>query len=298
MKLLIKLSVIFLVVFGMGLAAVMYLANDMLQTNARNEVLNQAQMIVGTAAAMRNYTNERVKNALAEAYRSAGNSQPAVFHPETVPAFAATEMFNHLRSNNAAFADYYYKEATLNPTNLRDRAVDWEADIVENFRNHADRAILSGERATATGRALYLAKPLVAAKSCLVCHSTPDAAPPAMIKTYGPANGFGWKENEIIGAQIISVPVSKANDIAYLTYKRMILSFIGVGLLTMLVLDVALYFTVIRALNRFASDADRISKGDLDIPELQVKGNDEISTLAAAFNRMHRSLAAAVKMLG
>ena len=94
------------------------------------------------------------------------------------------------------------------------------------------------------------------------------------------------------------MPVSKATDIAYGTYRRLMLSFIVVGLVTLIVLDVALYFFVIRTLNRFARDADRISKGDLDIPELQVKGNDEISKLAAAFNRMHRSLAAAVKMLG
>jgi protein-histidine pros-kinase len=35
----------------------------------------------------------------------------------------------------------------------------------------------------------------------------------------------------------------------------------------------------------------------MDIPELPVQGRDEISILAAAFNRMHRSLAAAMKML-
>ena len=299
MKLLLKLSLIFVVVFGLGLAAVSYLSNDLLQANARDQVLDQANMVVGTAAAMRNYTNDHVKKALADSSNNPDGSSGLVFHPETVPAFAATELFNSLRDDkNGTFSDYFYKEATLNPTNLRDRATDWEADIVGTFRNHADKVELRGERLTATGKSLYVARPLAAAKSCLVCHSTPDAAPASMIKTYGPTNGFGWKENEIIGAQIISVPVSKATDIAHRTYTRMMLSFIVVGLVTLIVLDLALYFTVIRALNRFATDADRISRGDLDVPELQVKGNDEISMLAAAFNRMHRSLAAAVKMLG
>src|SRR3984893_12891536 len=45
------------------------------------------------------------------------------FHPQSVPAFAATEIFGYLREK---FPDYFYKEATLKPTNPRDRATDWE----------------------------------------------------------------------------------------------------------------------------------------------------------------------------
>jgi hypothetical protein len=32
------------------------------------------------------------------------------------------------------YPGYDYKEATLSPTNPRDRAAGWEADIVERFR--------------------------------------------------------------------------------------------------------------------------------------------------------------------
>jgi HAMP domain-containing protein len=35
----------------------------------------------------------------------------------------------------------------------------------------------------------------------------------------------------------------------------------------------------------------------MDIPELPARGRDEISILAAAFNHMHRSLVAAMKLL-
>ena len=44
-------------------------------------------------------------------------------------------------------------------------------------------------------------------------------------------------------------------------------------------------------------NADAISKGQLDVPELPVRGKDEISVLAAAFNRMHRSVTVAMHML-
>src|ERR1700756_4989341 len=58
------------------------------------------------------------------------------FHPQSVPAFAATEIFAYLREK---FPDYFYKEATLNPTNPRDRATDWESDVVNQFRGDLAR---------------------------------------------------------------------------------------------------------------------------------------------------------------
>ena len=98
-----------------------------------------------------------------------------VFLPQTVPAYAATEQFNDVRKTHP---DYAYKEATLNPTNPRDRASDWEADVVQIFRQTPTTTELVGERDTPTGRSLYLARPIqIKNGACLVCHSTVDAAP-------------------------------------------------------------------------------------------------------------------------
>ncbi len=128
------------------------------------------------------------------------------FHPQSVPAFAATEIFTYLREK---FPEYFYKEATLNPTNPRDRATDWETDVVNQFRGNLKLTEFQKERESATGPALVLARPIkVGNVSCLTCHSTPDKAPPEMIKLYGTANGFGWQLDDIIGAQIVSVPMA------------------------------------------------------------------------------------------
>jgi protein-histidine pros-kinase len=118
-----------------------------------------------------------------------------------------------------------------------------------------------------------------------------------MVKLYGPANGFGWKENEIIAAQIVSVPVSLPVQMANRSFRQLLFSLVLVGIVTLLVLDLLLYFAVVRPVSRFAARADEISRGQMDVEELPVQGRDEISVLAAAFNRMHRSLAAAMKML-
>jgi len=128
------------------------------------------------------------------------------FHPQSVPAFAATEIFHNLKSH---YQDYDYKEATLNPTNPEHRSTDWETDVVNGFRKNPDQSEFSGTRDTPSGKALFLAHPLkVSNVSCLTCHNTADKAPPEMVKLYGPANGFGWKLNDIIGAQIVTVPMS------------------------------------------------------------------------------------------
>ena len=308
MRLLAKFSVIFAVVFGLGLVAAAVLFHDSLQRSAREQVLYQAQIMMDTALAMRTYTTEQIRpvlNDLAQPYSAQADDAISricareaaarrVFRPQIVPAFAATEVFNYLRKK---YPDYFYKEASLNPTNPRNRVVDWEEDILKVFRSRPDLMLLDGERMTPLGKSLFLAKPMRAGKSCLECHTTAAEAPQEMVKLYGPANGFGWKENEIIAAQIVSVPVSLPVEMANRSFRRLLVSLVVVGIVTLLVLDLLLYFTVVRPVSRFARRADEISKGQMDVPELPVKGHDEISILAASFNRMHRSLSAAMKML-
>lgn len=308
MRLLAKFSLIFAIVFGFGLAAAAWLFRGSLQDNAREQVLYHAQIMMETALAMRNYTTEQIRpvvNDLTQPYKAKSDdvfsklcardmAAKHVFRPQTVPAFAATEIFNYLRKK---YPDYFYKEASLNPTNPRNRVVDWEEDIIKVFRNRPELSLLDGERDTPMGRSLFLARPMRAGKSCLECHSTPGDAPQDMVQLYGPANGFGWKENEIIAAQIVSVPVALPVEMANRSFRRILISLMAVGLLTLLVLDALLYVTVVRPVSRFAARADEISKGNMEVPELPVQGRDEISVLAASFNRMHRSLAAAMKML-
>jgi HAMP domain-containing protein len=286
MKLQVKFSLILLLVFGVQLGVAGYICDGFLQKSARDQVLHQARLMMESSLATRTYTNEQIKPLV--------DRNDPVFHPQTVPAYAATEHFNYFRTK---YPEYSYKEATLNPTNPRDRAEDWEADIVNIFRNNPEKKDLSGERDTPLGRSLYMARPIKALASCLGCHSTPEAAPANVVKTYGTVNGFGWKANEIIGAQIVSVPMALPIRMANAAFRNLMSSLVLVAIMTLLVLNLALHFAVIRPVRRFAVMADEISQGNLDFPELPARGKDEIATLAWSFNRMHRSLAKAMEML-
>ena len=299
MRLVTKFSLVFAIVFGSGLGAAGLVARSLMQQSAREQVLHEAQVMMEIALAMRSYTSNEVKPVIDELQKldEASPALPAakrVFRPQTVPAYAAMGIFNLLKKK---YPDYYYKEAALNPTNPAHRAADWEEDLIKVFSQQPEMVAYDGERQTPFGRALYLARPMRAGKACLQCHTTPALAPPEMVALYGPANGFGWKEQEVIAAQVMSVPVSLPAAIADRGFRRLMIYLVVVAGATLAALNLVLFFTVIRPVSRFAAIADEASKGNLEVPELEVRGQDEIAVLASAFNRMRRSLVAAMKML-
>jgi protein-histidine pros-kinase len=142
------------------------------------------------------------------------------------PFYAATEAFNYFREKFPGFA---YKEAALNPTNLRDRTADWEADVVSFFHNNPAKTEFVGRRDTPSGSSLYLSTPIrVDSDSCLTCHGPADKAPPEIVKLYGAGNGFGWQLNDVIGAQIVSVPAEVAHNRAAAAMKTVSIWLAGV----------------------------------------------------------------------
>jgi protein-histidine pros-kinase len=174
-------------------------SHRLLFENAREEILGSARMIMASAIGARTYTSKQVAPLL----RQLPGDE---FLPQTVPAYAATEQFATLR---AQFPDFAYKEAVLNPTNLRNKATDWEVDVVNRFRQYPDQKEMvvrarhprrqvarPGQADPHRGRGL----PPVPQ------HRRRGAS--GLLRRYGPANGFGWQLHEVIGAQLVSVPMS------------------------------------------------------------------------------------------
>jgi len=288
-KILAKFNLILIVLFGAGMYGVSRLAYNFLEQNARSQVLQQAQLMVESAGATREYTEKEIEPLLVDHPRFSTE-----FLPQIIPFYSATQIFNRLRKD---YPDYNYKEAALNPSNPRDRAVEWEADLINYFRNHAGEKELVGERETPTGRSLYLAHAISANDDCLGCHGEVDKAMPTVVKTYGSVNGYGWKPGEVIGAQIVSVPMTVPLHIADQAFHRLMIFLSAIFVGTLLAIDLALYAIVIRPVRSLAAMADRISRGQLDLQELPVKGNDEIAGVTRSFNRMYVSMAKAMKML-
>jgi protein-histidine pros-kinase len=124
-----------------------------------------------------------------------------------------------------------------------------------------------------------------------------DAAPKTMVERYGPANGFGWSLNEVVGAQIISVPTKVPLDRANKAFTAFMSSVAAVFVVIGVVLNGMLWAMVIRPIGKLSQFADRVSLGELEIPEFQRTSNDEIGMLARSIARMRTSMVQAMKML-
>ena len=287
MNLLARVNLAVGAVFAAGALTAALVASQVLRSHARQEAFAAAGLMMDGAIAVRAYTSAEIVPLLNAQMRSE-------FLPQSVPSYAATQNFLKLRDNHP---DYSYKEATLNPTNPRDRAADWESDLIQRFRNDRVLGELSGERDTPTGRSLYLARPIRAEAECLGCHSLPSAAPATVIARYGENNGFGWQAGEVVGAQVVSVPLAAAEAGANTALGVLIASLLGVFALMLLALNLVLYRLFVRPVTRIAKLADALSLGDLSAPEFGVGGSPEIAALGRSLNRLRKSLEKALKML-
>ncbi len=288
MKLLVKFNLVFVIVFTLGLGASSYIARKLLQEGAQEEVLDRARLLMESAMAVSTYTSTQVAPLLE-------TQMTYTFLPQSVPAYSSSEVLNALRKNHP---EYAYKPAMLNPTNPRDRAQDWEEDVIQQFKQSPEQTEFIGLRSTPSGPVTYIARPIkISNPTCLRCHSTVEAAPKPLVEKYGPANGFGWNLNEVLGAQVVSVPMSVPLARADRAFGVVMALLAGVFLLIGLSLNLMLWKLVIQPVSRLSQLSDRVSLGELDAPEFAVKSKDEIGTLAESFTRMRKSMVHAMKML-
>jgi HAMP domain-containing protein len=271
---------------GLGLAGVG--AYTILTRNALEDSLQNARIMVEEASAVRTYTADNIKPLLDQQMK-------VQFLPQTVSAFSALSTFNMVHKK---LPDYTYREPALNPTNVNDRALDWEADLINGFRGDPGKQDQVIVRDTPSGRFLVLARPLkVSSQECLTCHSTPENAPATMLALYGSQNGFGWKLGEIVAAQVVSIPMAVPLSRAYQALIWFMLTLAGTLIVTIIIVDFLLRALVTKPVAEISDMANKVSMGELDAPEYVRNSRDEIGSLSASFNRMRRSLQNAMKML-
>jgi HAMP domain-containing protein len=288
MKLIVKFNLVLTAIFAVAFVLAGWFTHTLLQRNAMAEIQENARIMIDGATAVRTYTSQQIKPLLQ-------TQMTYTFMPQSVSAYSANEYFKQMRKS---YPEYSYREATLNPTNPTDRATDWEADIVRDFRQNPDKKEIMAERPTPSGRALYIAKPLaIKDPKCLDCHDTPDRAPRTVIEQYGSDNGFGWKVGDIVAAQIITAPMQLPIQRANSAFTAFMLSLAAVFIVLIAAINAMLIFVVIRPVNRLSSVASEVSLGNLDVADFQATGKDEIAKLAESFGRMRKSLVEAIRML-
>lgn len=203
-----KFNLLLILVFIVSIVGSGVALSSVLQGRAQNEVASQAQILIQMLNAVRDYTQNRIDPLLEPRL----DTNPT-FMPEVVPTFSSKEVFENFRKK-PKFKNFFHKDATLNPTNLADKADNFETQLVKRFRNEPNTPEITGFRNLPEGEVFYIARPLrITQQKCLRCHTTPEQAPKSQLATYGSENGFGWKLNQIVSAQIISVSLALSPQI-------------------------------------------------------------------------------------
>ena len=280
MKLTTKINLILAAAFVVGLSLVGANSYLLTENNALRQVTDQAELIMQKAIAVRSYTINEISPLL-----SAADGE---FHPQAVPAYSATQTARLVAETRP---DYSYREAVLNPTNPRDRATPIEEKIINRFIADPGLTRLVGSEVINGVESLYISYPIrISNPACLSCHSTPEAAPAAMIDKYGDQGGFGWKLNEVVGTQIVVVPYTLPARLAQKTFVSFLVSMATIFLILLLVINITLRKLVLKPVMRITHYAEQVSEGNLRDAEIKVTGNDEIAEMSRAFNRMRRSV--------
>ncbi|MGF1513437.1 MAG: DUF3365 domain-containing protein [Elainellaceae cyanobacterium] len=264
-----------------------------LNSQAEQAVKERAEIFLTAMQAARNYTRDNIQPLLDQNADFADS-----FIQESIPNFAARTVLADFQHQNPDFQSFFYKEAALNPTNPSDQSDRFEARIISQLkqRDAADPQEISGYRPVEGENLFYLARPLMMTDiSCLDCHGDPRNAPEALIKMYGDQNGFGWKLNDMVAAQMVYVPADRVFDRGrenLFTVTQTLLSsfaalFVAVNLL--------LWKTVVKPLKILTDTAKRISSCSIDqaqntVPPQGLKPltvrRDESGQLARAFEYM------------
>ncbi|MBP1852476.1 c-type heme family protein [Rhizobium halophytocola] len=288
MGLRLKYNIVLLLTCVLGIAAASAISYFIVQKSAVNDIRQSISLIRANANAIRSYTLNSVGPLL-------NDDSDILFLPETVTAFATHTVFANFHEQ---FPEFGYKEAVLDPTNPADRPDKLEASLIEQLRGDASLKEVASVVEKDGARFLTVAFPItITQEGCLHCHSTPEAAPPAMVDLYGTKNGFNWQLGETVGAQVISAPMSivdeRAKETVIILIAGLALVFVFVFIMTNLMLG----RIVLRPVRRMSDMAEKVSMGDFSTPEYSKPGKDEISSLSASFNRVRRSLERAMSMI-
>lgn len=248
-----KFSFFFLLVWLLVSGSTIAMLSQHLNAQAEQAVRERADIVLTSMQAVRNYTRDHVQPLL--------NKDKTTFFQESIPNFAARTVFTDFQQQDALLEDFLYKEATPNPTNLDDLADAFEADIFSQLRNYvkAEPPVLSGYRSLGEKKLFYLAQPLIMNDfSCLECHGRVSDAPEYLVNMYGDRNGFGWKLNDVVAAQMVYVPA----DIIFargrqnlLTVTKTLLGILGAFFV---VINLLLWRTVVRPLRILTNTAKSV----------------------------------------
>lgn len=294
----VKFSVLLALVWLIGGSITLLTLANHINAQARQTVQERAEIVLTAMQSARDYTQHNIQ-PLVESLLNDPTTTKDTFSQEIIPNFAARSIFTNFQEQDPSFKDYLYKEAAVNPTNSKDQADTFEAQLFPQLQSLTtdppDK--LSGYRTLEGTKLFYLARPLIMKDaSCLDCHGKPSDAPKKLIETYGDRNGFGWNLNQIVATQMVYIPADMIFARGRQNVFTVAKTFLSIFGALFIAINVLLWRTVIRPLKVLTRTAKQISACSLNsrqtVPAEDAALNvltmrqDEPGQLARAFQYM------------
>jgi PAS domain S-box-containing protein len=240
----------------------------------------QAALALQFNLAVRSYAGEKIRPIMESLV------DKDEFMPETMStSFISRSIFEKVQK---AFPDCIIRFSSEYPRNPVNIASPDELRVIEYFRKNPktsgwiEEIRIDGRRFKAHFTPRWLTQ------DCMRCHGDPKDAPAALLRRYGETAGFNRKVGDLAGLDTVAVPFEAMNAVLAKEVRRqsMILA-AGLVLLFGLIF-IAFRFVVTRRLEFMARHFNEIAahaESQRMMP-VEVGGNDEITVVGAAFNRL------------
>ena len=264
-----KILVIPLVFFGIGVAVPGYFGYKLLERNAEREVEEKARMIARTVDAFTMATK---------------GARPGSADSGSIRCEGGYELRRAMKRHEKGPREvpWRFKHVALNATDKDNRANQYETRLITTFE--ADRSIRQIEEDVELNKRFHvIAKPTAVAESCLRCHGDPGAAPTKKREEYGRTAGFNWRKGQVVGATVIYVPSDYARSQSFGIFWTIfkIVSLLAVMCAAMLTWRVRA--VVVEPVHRLLKTSWALRKGDYNASYPKIGSDDEIDELAESF---------------
>ncbi|MDA8164361.1 MAG: DUF3365 domain-containing protein [Desulfobacteraceae bacterium] len=257
-----------------------FLTYDYLKKMYIREAYEKTDIVLGHIDATMEYARDELR--------------PQVFHVVPGNIFISQVMSSSvmnmgiMRRFTKRFPRYIYRRVALNPLNPDNKADAFEEGFIKRFRNEPPAQRRWRGLVTIGGKEYFLhVKGIVMEEQCLLCHGDPASSPESITRHYGKVHGRHWKLGEVVGVESIATPVSEA----FQQLRHLAFSLFLFGVLVMAALFAILnyfhYRVAVVPLKRVSSYFKEVVNRHrgLDL-HLEARDYEEVSDLAASFNRM------------
>jgi PAS domain S-box-containing protein len=274
----------FLVPFGMLAVLlsvlVLYQTYRASRRHARELLGQQVAMALEFDLAIRDYAAAKIRPAME---RLGGKD---LFVPEAMStSFISRNIFDEVKKKYPDCILGFSSDNPRNPANLADTD---ELRMLDYFRKHPEAGRRSAKLDIGGKPYLALFTPRWITQDCLQCHGDPKDAPAVLLKMYGSTASFYRKVGDLAGLDMAAVPVEAIDaSLASDMRSQSVLLIIGLAAIFASILLV-FRLVVTRRLVAMATHFNEIASQSASsrMTAVEVKGNDEISELGVAFNKL------------